>query len=504
ACAYTDYPHFLADLMGAVDAAFVHLSLPVDREAILVANVVQARGAPFRAVAVLGLAEGEFPTSIHEDPFLRDADRAALQALGCELLSSTDSAEAEYAYEGFTRPGERLLLTRPRIADNGAPWQASPFWEEVRRRVAATPQTTRRPDVPTIAEAASWPELLRATATRRAPDTVPWALERDPERWTALEHRAGVVRARTRPLDETSPGDRFEGNLAELSSLFAKHFGPEQTWSASRVETYRTCPFFFFVSHVLKLEPLNPPAAGLDSRQLGNIYHHILEAVYKAVDDSMDLAALLAALPEVARRILDEAPRREQFRVTAWWTQTREEIVRNIARSLEALHALAGDFIPWDHEAAFGKQSNAALVIKGEGDSFSLRGYIDRVDRTPGGKLRIIDYKTAGPGGFTQAAVRDGKKLQLPLYALAARDALALGEPIDGFYWHVRHAEPSSFTLAKMGCEDAIETAVAYAWEAIRNARRGTFPPHPPNGGCPAYCPAAAFCWRYEASSFGR
>jgi RecB family exonuclease len=49
-----------------------------------------------------------------------------------------------------------------------------------------------------------------------------------------------------------------------------------------RLESYRACPFFFFVSHVLKLEPRDKPAEGLDARQLGNIYHQIFEELYQA------------------------------------------------------------------------------------------------------------------------------------------------------------------------------------------------------------------------------
>jgi hypothetical protein len=114
--------------------------------------------------------------------------------------------------------------------------------------------------------------------------------------------------------------------------------------------------------------------------------------------------------------------------------------------------------------------------------------------------VRVIDYKTAGPYQFTNKAVHDGKKLQLPLYALAARDALGLGEPAEGFYWHVRQAERSKFSLGDYpgGAEKALQDAVGKGWEAIRNARAGWFMPHPPPTGCPSFCPATAFCWHFR------
>ena len=129
-----------------------------------------------------------------------------------------------------------------------------------------------------------------------------------------------------------------------------------------------------------------------------------------------------------------------------------------------------------------------------------MRGFIDRVDRDPAGRLRIIDYKTAGPGGFGNSDVSRGKKLQLPLYAMATRDALHLGEPAEGFYWHVRHAAPSDFTLSGFpdGPEAAMELAAGIAWEVARQARNGHFRPEAPADGCPSYCPAAAFCWHYR------
>jgi ATP-dependent helicase/nuclease subunit B len=315
----------------------------------------------------------------------------------------------------------------------------------------------------------------------------------------------------------------YEGDLTRWGQTFAEAFGRGRTWSASRLETHRACPFYFFVGRVLGLEPRQPPTEGLDGRQLGNIYHRILEQLYNAAglgaDDSSELARtvpwepaatvlerLQRALPEVAREVLDAAPRREQFRETAWWQQTRREIEQNVAQTLEALESLDERFRFHRAEQSFGieGQLGPPLEVRDDGgDSFLLRGYIDRVDRTDAGQLRIIDYKTGGPYAYSVAAVREGEKMQLPLYALAAQEALGLGEVVDGFYWHVPHAVASSFTMAKLGPQAAMTTAVRHAWAAVQGTRRGHFVPEPPDGGCPSYCPAAAFCWRYSARGWG-
>lgn len=501
------FARFVAELAGAVDAGSYQLPMRAGREEVLVADVVRARGVPFRAVAVLGLAEGEFPATLGEDPFLRDADRRRLREgpFGLPLEPSTEGAEAEFFYEAATRPSEMLLLTRPRLADNGAPWQASPFWEDVRRLISGEPARATGEAAPLPHEAASWPELLEGlgrydgyTPVRR------WAERAESSRLDALDFAARILAQRTaRPA-----AGPFDGDLADLAHVFARHFGAGHTWSASRLESYRSCPFSFFVGSVLGLEPREEPVEGLNVRQIGNIYHHIFERLYREATDPADLDALLARLPAVAAEVLDAAPRVEGFRATAWWSQTRAEIAEDVRRSIVALAGLPGDFVPLAQEAGFFKEH--CLTVTDGDDVFRVHGLIDRIDRRPastdagsagaGPGLRIIDYKTGGPWAFKPAAVIDGKKLQLPLYALAAERALGLGTVVDGFYWHVRHAEASEFTLATFegGPDGARATALSYAWAVVRDARAGHFSPHPPNDGCPDYCPAAAFCWHFR------
>jgi ATP-dependent helicase/DNAse subunit B len=445
------------------------------------------------------MAEGEFPAVIGEDPFLRDADRKRMREdYGFPLEPSTLSAEAEFFYETVTRPSERLLLTRPSLTENGALWQASPFWEEVCRLVRAEPERLTSESMPLPCQVGSWPELMESLASHMGYGAVrAWVQETETLRQAALDLSVQIHHLRS----EGVAASDYDGNLSGLGKVFARQFGADHTWSASRLESYRTCPFSFYVRSVLGLEPREEPSEGLDARQLGTLYHQILEEVFQApgVSDPTELEQLLEALPGVGAAILDAAPEEQGFRETAWWMQTRAEILENVRQSLEALVALPGGFVPYQHEAVFGLWGRPPLVVRQGDDAVRLRGFIDRVDRAPDGRVRVIDYKTAGPWAYTKKAVMEGKKLQLPLYALAARDALELGDPAEGFYWHVQHAEPSSFQMSRFegGPEGAMEVAVEKAWEAVRGARDGHFVPEPPDGGCPSYCPAAGFCWHY-------
>lgn len=486
------FPEFFRELSGVVEATTYHLPPKNKKEEILVTDVVQARGLSFRAVAIIGLAEGEFPASLSEDPFLRDTDRQRLREHGIWLNPSTESAEAEFFYEAVTRARERLLLTRPSMADTGAPWEPSPFWEEVQRRIPAVPKKARvGPD-----QAASWSELLEVLAGQEHADNIwEWASQADEEkRARAVEHARLVLRQRRRSRQHRP----YDGDLTTLTDHLAQEFGPDYFWSAGRLETYQSCPFQFFVTYVLGLEPRPTPVEGLDRRQLGSIYHHLLAEVYSAAEDPTSEECLLKALEQIGETVLDQAPEREGFRETAWWRETRREIIETTRQNLIKLAQQGQDFVPKYYEVSFGLEDKPALVICDErGDSFRLRGVIDRVDARENGEVRVIDYKTGKASSNDRQDFEKGKKLQIFLYAKAVQDALQMGTVVEGFYWHIRDSKPS-LQLSQCGRQEAIEKAVTHAWKVVREARAGRFSPIPPPEGCPDYCPAVPFCWHYR------
>ncbi|MCA9873099.1 MAG: exodeoxyribonuclease V subunit gamma, partial [Anaerolineales bacterium] len=488
-----DYALFFNELMGAIAATHYMLPPRTGQPEILIASVTQVRGLSFAAVAVIGLSEGAFPATISEDPFLRDADRRILRdRFALQLEPSTRSAEREFFYEAVTRAREKLLLTRPVLADNGAEWVASPFWETVRSLVTVKSQSIGSTAVLPLTETASWVEWWEVVAADGALDTQ----NRDEAIRRQIETAATIWQIR-----EGADKSIWQGDLSSLAAELTAHFGPDHIWSASRLEAYQTCGYLFFLQNVLKIESRPEPAEGLDIRQLGSVYHTIFEMVTSSgLSEPSEETAVQAQVVAVATPILDAAPEQQGFRQTPWWAQTRQEIIDNVTRSIMALEA--GEYIFFKAEASFGIHG-PPLVIGVDDDQLCLRGFIDRIDQHDDGSIRIIDYKSGGKSAYTFPAFQNGKKLQLPLYALAAQETLGLGTVSDGFYWHFQQAERSSFQLQKAkkgeeGIDGIIRIAIRHAWDAVQNIRDGQFAPRPPDDGCPNYCPAAAFCWQYR------
>jgi hypothetical protein len=210
----------------------------------------------------------------------------------------------------------------------------------------------------------------------------------------------------------------------------------------------------------------------------------------------------LQLLPQIAQEVFEKAPADYGFRPTPLWEMQQSELTAILEHTITALADVTEGYTPSHFEPRFG-MGRPSLVLQTEIGDVRLHGYIDRVDTGPDGRLRIIDYK-AGSATISPRHLQEGRRLQLPIYALAARDALGLGDISDGFYWHIGKAAASSLKLGKYpgGVGAAFDTAVQHVGSHVQNIRTGRFSPRPPNDGCPHYCPAIEFCWQYTAKGY--
>ncbi len=488
-----NYEHFLSVLVGAVQGARLDEPREAHQNAVFVSGIQHAVASRFKAVALLGFSEGLFPVVEHPDPFLDEHTRADL---GLDPRLGRDQVNT--FYQAFTRADHYLLFTRPYLAEHGERWEASPYWLSAvslfeKEAVQKINPNRVRPQV----EAASLQELLF------------WAVQQqdlhykgDDELvscWKELSFSRTILNARRMKV----PQSPYEGNLSALATTFKATCSPDHTWSASRFETYATCPHQFFIQNLLKLEPKKPPDLGLDAAQVGSILHEILEKVYRAAEDTTDLDALLAILEDHAASVFAQAPHKEVFRPSPMWEVEKNQFIAMLRKTIEALHTESLVWTPIRFEEKFGIRNTPNLVLDLGTEEVRLCGLIDRVDRNEFGGLRIIDYKTGG-SNLSNKDLISGRRLQMPIYALAAQHALRLGTVEEGFYWQIRAAKSSYFKLSKFkndelkGPQGAYTITLDHIRRILGGVRSGQFPPIAPGDGCPSYCPAVQWCWRYQ------
>ncbi|MBP3232852.1 MAG: exodeoxyribonuclease V subunit gamma [Eubacterium sp.] len=236
--------------------------------------------------------------------------------------------------------------------------------------------------------------------------------------------------------------------------------------SVSKMESYMTCPYSYFMQYVLGLQ--ERPEKKIEYYDIGNIIHKALECTVndmmtehendwnKIGDDE---------LKTIMSHHLDEA-----------WNEYRSNEIADISGKTEAVadnlrllsdrtiltlkeHITKGNLLPQYTEQQFSVQFEAERPDK-EKVLITILGKIDRIDtKSEEGKtyIRIIDYKT-GSESFDPQRIKEGTQLQLSLYTHLIKkiltDRLKDTEviPVGMYYYHVANpvvGAPSEFTLQK-------------------------------------------------------
>ena len=487
-----NYAQFLTDLQGALNGARVEEPKESRHNALLGGRMVEGRGSRFKAVALLGLSEGLFPVVENPDPFL---DEELRKDLGLEPRLQRE--QASIFYQAFTRADTHLLLTRPYLSEDGEPWEASPYWLSVQNLFIENAIFKVKPGtIRAQADAASAQELLF------------WAVQQQELQYREDKelstHWQMLARAHTILDSRRAKNARgiYEGNVVQVANRLTEHYSAEYDWSASRLEEYGSCPYRFFVNSALKLAAKTTPEPGLDAAQIGSLYHRILELVYaQAIKDHV---MPLDILEDVAAHVFSDAPEKFDFRPSPLWEVEKDQYLEKLRQTLQALEDERKEWKPIDLERKFGIKGTPLLELEIGEEVIHLHGVIDRVDVNSMGAIRVIDYKT-GSTHLEKSDLKSGQRLQLPIYALAAQNALRLGQVVDGFYWKINDAKASAFKLSNFETQDIKGPEAAYAvakghiLKNVTGIRSGQFPPKAPKGGCPEYCPATQWCWRYQA-----
>lgn len=444
---------------------------------VLLAPMHTLHGLRFRYVAVAGLSEGEFPAPRRSDALLSAGARASLAEAGLVLPPEPRASEDELWRTVSTRATEVTSLWRTRLDAKGRPAAASYFFasavpSEVVRDIeaAAPPERTASERELAVSLASGWPAEVRRPETMAA--------------WDAVVRIAAPIEQRRRSWEVAGA---HEGRVpgVDMSWLLA----PRDGWSASRLESYRTCSFQFFAHYGLQLSELREESEQADAAVRGTVVHEILEdAVEPLVQSRRALTPetvdeAVARLHANARGIWDSAPLRHAFGRAALWRYSGDEAIRQmeemLRREAEASATLGIDYVE-------GGEVGLREVLPGD-PPMLLQGNVDRLDRGPG-VIQIVDYKS---GKFiTRKQTESGEKLQLQLYALAAREKFGTERVVARYSFLRLKPNESEWSLDTDRDED--EALLAAAGQVAREVRSsvdaGEFEVRPTVSTCPSYC----------------
>lgn len=245
--------------------------------------------------------------------------------------------------------------------------------------------------------------------------------------------------------------------------------------SPSRAADFKACPLLYRFRCIDRL-PEKPSAAAAR----GTMVHAVLEALYDLPATERTLDAARALLPAAWERIREEEPE-----VTELFPDGLDGV--QFAEWMASAGDLIGNYFVLEDPSRLEPASREELievVVNG----LRMRGYVDRLDVTPAGDIRVVDYKT----GSTPREAFEGKALfQMKFYALVL--------------WRTRGVVPRQLRLMYLTDVDTLsytpdadelerfERTVLAIWAAIQRAMETRdFRPSP--GRLCEWCDHQALC----------
>ncbi|MDT4932499.1 MAG: putative RecB family exonuclease [Pseudonocardiales bacterium] len=232
--------------------------------------------------------------------------------------------------------------------------------------------------------------------------------------------------------------------------------------SPSRAADFKTCPLLYRFRTIDRL-PQTPSKAAAR----GTVVHAVLEEIFELPAAQRTLEAARALVPGAWQRVLAEAPE-----VAALFADDADG--SDLADWLAGAADLVDNYFALEDPSRLepaSREERVEIVI----DGLRLRGYVDRIDVSPAGDIRVVDYKT----GSTPREAFEAKALfQMKFYALVL--------------WRTRGVVPRQLRLMYLADTDTLsyapdadelarfERTLKAIWAAIERATQtGDFRPSP-------------------------
>jgi ATP-dependent helicase/DNAse subunit B len=448
---------------------------------VVLADPLAVRARRFRAVFVCGLQDAEFPRRPTPEPFLDDADRAALaRASGIVLPRHEDvlARERYLLYACVSRPEEVLFLSFRSSDEEGDPLVASPFLDDVR---------------------ALFTDELWTRRGRRLLAQVTWPPSAAP---TPHELR------RAQAAEQTLPDPPPLGPPAAPAVL--ERLAAHDREPARGLETFAGCGVRWLVERLLRPQRTDPDP---EPMRRGSLAHSALERTLSGLRERTGSAALGPASLPAALEALEQVL--AELRANAAGVGARAglralgaDLERYLRHEAECGAGLEPRWLEW----GFGGDADAAGPLELPEAGLAVTGRVDRIDVRADGLAVVRDYK--GRSVTAGARWAEDRKLQVALYALAAREQLGL-EPAGALYQPlgaadvrprgiVRDDVPGRYVGGDVLDADAFDAALdaarAAATAAALDIRAGRIEPCP--GHCsPAGCAYPGICRAVEATA---
>ena len=379
-------------------------TIPMAQDEVTVGDVDRSRSHKIKAVFIIGLNDGMFPSINKAEGFLNDDDREKIKQNGVELAKGTIDRIYEdnfNIYKAFTTAEERIFLSYSSSDMEGKSLRPSVLVSRIKKIFEGLKETSdviyRKSEISTKEN--TFKELLINLREFRDGNEIDtkwfdvYNLYNESEEWH--EKLAYAVKA----LNYTNTAEKIKKENVE------KMYGSTLKTSVSKLEQYSGCPFSYYLKYGLKLN--DKETFNVEAVDTGSFMHDVIDNFFGIIEErNINLKEITdEELEKIVAEIVSEKLKLDRnyiFTTTSKYKVLSNRLQKVVTMSVKYIvqSLKQSEFEVFGHELEFGGdgQYKPITVITEDGKKVEITGKIDRVDimKNPDGTyVRIIDYKSS-------------------------------------------------------------------------------------------------------------
>ena len=402
--------------------------IPQTQDQVIVGNMDRTKSNTVKAIFVLGVNDGIFPTVQKEEGFLNDEDRKNLKTEGIELAKGTLENLYEdnlNIYKSLTIAEEKIFFSYCSSNSEGAALRPSTYITKLKK---IFPNIKEKSDLISnsfsiINENNAFDELIQNLRKQKDGEDI------DDTSYILLEYFESKEEWKEK-LENAKRALYYNNEVENITKEnIDKLYGNTLVTSISKLEQYRSCPFSYYLKYGLKLKEVEEYK--MQSIDTGNFMHEVIDTFFSIIrEEELEIKELEdEQIKNIIEKIIDEKlglckyyifTSSDRFKILT--NKLKRVVMQSIKYIIEELRN--SDFKVFANELEFkkGKQYKPITISLDDGKKVEITGKIDRVDlaKTSEGKyIRIIDYKSSVKSIDLNQVVA-GLQIQLLTYLDAA------------------------------------------------------------------------------------
>lgn len=383
--------------------------IPEFIDQVILGDINRTRSHKVKAVFIIGINDGMFPSVNKNEGFFNNNDRETLKNVNLEIAKGTldNLYEDQFnIYKAFTTAEEKLYLSYSSSDKDGTALRPSVIISKIKKifpKIIEESDIINKKSIITN-QKATFEELLKEIRKMKNGEKID-------EIWIDVYNWYNKNKRWQKKLSNSLEGLNYSNKAEKINKEnIKKLYGNTLKTSISKLEQYRKCPFSYHLKYGLKIK--EQEEYKINAIDTGSFMHEVVDSFFERVEDIKTIED--EEIEKIIEEIINEKLKLEKnyiFSSSAKFIVLTNRLKKAIKESIKYIvyQMKLSDFKTVGHEVEFTKKI----------ENIEISGKIDRIDV---GKvenkefIRIIDYKSSEKNIDLNQMIA-GTQIQLITYA---------------------------------------------------------------------------------------